>query len=241
VPHDDDDDGCEHGHHHGHHNGDGHHWCHEGHHDGDDDDRDDCRRHGHGYNPGHRHGHHHEHCPPVCLNRTVTLTASRSHSHGSNRDDSERLRPPMRFALPGQLTVTQGFSGREYATLHVEHPRGNSVCWYQGNGSSSGGGDRYLLVGCNGPGRGWHAGTIVTGTRVTLRVAGGDCRRSSTVVTVTLTEACTDDFTASSEQGLDSVDSTGQGPMGCSTLPGTAMAALVGFIALARRKRASRP
>jgi hypothetical protein len=66
--------------------------------------------------------------------RTVSLTAVTTFPDGMNYPDSEKLQPPLEFAIPKHLPATAGKTLAHWAHLALhDSDRGWVTCCYQGN------------------------------------------------------------------------------------------------------------
>lgn len=209
------------------------------HDDGHQDEGDhDERHHDH---QGHHHGeHHHAHCPrPValCLQREITLEASKLYAPLAYQDASEPLSPAMTFPLPPGIAVTSGAAGDGWVTLAVTVNGQVSHCRYDAEDHHGGADDRrYQLTACDGAGAGWHGGTLVTTSRVGLHLDNGDFRQRLTAVRTTLHEACDlGELHHSLDSPLPGAPAVGCSAAGGGTLLGVLGALLVLFALRPRR------
>ena len=217
----------------------------DSHDDGHDDQGDhDERHHGH---CGHHHGeHHHRHCPQqtanVCLQRSVTLEASKLYAPLAYQDASEPLSPAMTFPLPPHIAVTSGAAGAGWVTLDVTANGQVSHCRYDAErwDHRSSDGHHYRLTACSGLGAGWHGGTLVTATHLALHLDNGDTHQRLTAVSVTLREACD---LGESHHALESSNVDGSPAQGCSAAGGTLLGLLGAMLVLfaLRPRRAEIP
>lgn len=202
------------------------------HDDGHQDEGDhEDRHHGH---EGHHHGeHHHRHCPrpaSLCLQREVTLEASKLYAPLAYQDGAEQLSPAMTFSLPPGIEVVSGGAGAGQVTLDVTVNGQPSHCRYEaagGHDHALASGNRYFLASCSGAGAGWHGGTLVTASRVGLHLDNGDFTQRLTAVRVTLREAC---GLGELHSSLDSGNVDGGPTVGCSAAGGGTLLGVLGAL-----------
>lgn len=151
--------------------------------------------------------------PPMCLNRSVTLDASRSSPPTKWHDAHETFSTPFSFALPASIGVVTGNAGNKHLTLSWTTDCGvQQKCHYRG----ALGGSQYAFDDCEGPSTGGlHAGSVVIARDLRLHVDDAAQSAHHTEVKVTLAEACKQSVAC--HGGDDSDDDHGHGHgLGCS-------------------------
>ncbi len=200
--------------------------------------------------------------PPVCLNRSVTIEATRFHSPTRSVDGHANFTPSMSFAIPAAIPVVAGNAGNKKAALTINLGNRTVVCEYRSRSNQSHPqgatqlalASSYVLQRCRvqngrcdddddddvGRNTTYTAGTVVRAVSARLHIQNGDTHQPLTRVRLTLGEVCTATSTVSSPlEAADDIE--GAQATGCSSSGASLTPFLVAFafLALMLRRPAS--
>lgn len=202
--------------------------------------------------------------PPVCLNRSAILEATRFYSPTRSVDGQATFSPAMAFALPAAIPVTAGNGANKKVRLSITTSLGRIECDYRSRAHNAHPlsaaelalASSYVFDRCHaedddcGDDRdddhhatvSYVAGTIVNATSVKLHIQNGDTNQPLTRVRLSLAESCpasgTTTVTARLEAGnsLDGPRAAGCSSSGASLMP---FLLALSFLALMLRRPAS--
>ncbi len=187
----------------------------------------------------------------TCLNRSVSIEATRFYSPTRSVDGHANFTPSMSFAIPASIPVVAGNAGNKKADLTLNLGNRTVECEYRSRSTQSHPtgatqlalASSYVLDRCrvhNGGCRHGHddgsntatyaAGTVVKAISAELHIQNGDMTQPLTRVRLTLGEVCTSTVSSPLEAGND-LD--GPRAAGCSSSGASLMPFLVAFAFLA--------
>ncbi|MDP3155373.1 MAG: hypothetical protein Q8N23_22030 [Archangium sp.] len=192
----------------------------------------------------------------ACLNRSVTIEATRFYSPTRSVDGQANFTPSMSFAIPAAIPVVAGNAGNKKADLTINLGNRTVECEYRSRSNQSHPtsptqlalASSYVLDrcrvhngGCRHGGSGnttYTAGTVVNAISAELHIQNGDTHQPLTRVRLTLGEVCSSTVSSPLEASND-ID--GAQAAGCSSSGASLTPFLIAFafLALLLRRQAS--
>ncbi|MDP2270818.1 MAG: hypothetical protein Q8K32_08785 [Archangium sp.] len=192
----------------------------------------------------------------ACLNRSVTIEATRFYSPTRSVDGQANFTPSMSFAIPAAIPVVAGNAGNKKADLTINLGNRTVECEYRSRSNQSHPtsptqlalASSYVLDrcrvhngGCRHGGSGnttYTAGTVVNAISEELHIQNGDTHQPLTRVRLTLGEVCSSTVSSPLEASND-ID--GAQAAGCSSSGASLTPFLIAFafLALLLRRQAS--